>query len=40
MKKNFGFHRFLDFRIAGKGIWTNNNDNTENNNSSNYLYNG
>lgn len=39
-KQTFGFHSFLDFRIADKGMWTNNNDDTKNDNSSNYLYNG
>lgn len=40
-KKQLWFsNNFLEVRIADKGIWTNNNDNSENNNSSNYLYNG
>ena len=37
-KQTFGFYSFLNFRIVGKGTWTNNDD-TKNDNSSNYLYN-
>ena len=36
-KQTFGFYSFLNFRIVDKGMWTNNDD-TKNNNSSNYLY--